>query len=280
MAEQIGEQAALHFYSTLFLTHPETRDLFPIGMAGQRDRLLAALGRIVSNVDDTESLVPFLQQLGRDHRKFAVTREHFPAVGEALLATLAHFLGDHWTEDLAQDWADAFAVVAKVMIEAAEGAAHNSPPWWEAEVVAHERRTLDVAVLQVSPNYRLDYRPGQSLSVECHLRPRLWRYFSPANAPRPDGRIELHVRHVPGGQVSTALVQAVRVGDVLRIGPPVGHQLTLAQPERDLLLIAGGTGLAPLRALIEQVAAEGGRRRVQLFLGARTERELYDLKTL
>jgi NAD(P)H-flavin reductase/hemoglobin-like flavoprotein len=281
LAEQLGDQAALHFYSTLFLAHPEVRDLFPVGMAGQRDKLLGALGRIVSSVDNVDALIPFLQQLGRDHRKFAVTPEHFPAVGEALLATLAYFLGAHWTEDLARDWTDAFGLVSKVMIEAAEEASRFAPPWWEGEVIVHDRRTLDVAVLHVRPNYRLDYLPGQSIAVECHLRPRLWRFLSPANTPRPDGTIELHVRHVPGGPVSTALVQAVRVGDVLRLGAAVGQGLTLPpDADRDLLLIAGGTGLAPLKALIEQVAGEKGQRKVHLVMGARTERDLYDVKAM
>jgi NAD(P)H-flavin reductase/hemoglobin-like flavoprotein len=281
LAERFGDEAALHFYSTLFLASPETRDMFPIGMAGQRDKLLRALGHIVSHVDATDQLVPFLQQLGRDHRKFGVMAEHFPAVGQALIATLAHLLDDQWTDELAEDWTDAFGVVASVMTEAAAEAAQTSPPWWEAEVIAHERRSLDVAVLQLKPHYRLPFVPGQSVAVQCHLRPRQWRYLSPANAPRPDGTIDLHVRHVPGGHVSAAIVQALRVGDVLRLGSAVGKRLTLtAGDQADLLLIAGGTGLAPLKALVEQVAAEGGRRRVHLYLGARTERDLYDLKAL
>jgi NAD(P)H-flavin reductase/hemoglobin-like flavoprotein len=281
LAERLGDEAALHFYSTLFLENPETRDMFPIGMAGQRDKLLSALGHIVSHVDATEELVPFLKQLGRDHRKFGVMAEHFPAVGQALIATLAHFLDEQWTDELAEDWAEAFGVVAGVMIEAAADAAQTTPPWWEAEVIAHERRCLDVAVLQVKPYYRLPFLPGQSVAVQCHLRPRQWRYLSPANAPRPDGTIDLHIRHVPGGQVSAAIVQTLRVGDVLRLGSAVGKRLTLTPGGRpDLLLIAGGTGLAPLKALVEQVAIEGGRRRVHLYIGARTERDLYDLKAL
>jgi len=281
LAERIGDEAALHFYSTLFLANPEVREMFPIGMAGQRDKLLSALGHIVSHVDSTDELVQFLKQLGRDHRRFGVTPEHFPAVGEALIATLAHFLDDQWTEELAQDWAAAFGVVAGVMNDAATEAGQNSPPWWDAEVVGHERRAFDVAVLQVKPYYRLPYLPGQSRAVQCHLRPRQWRYLSPANAPRPDGTIDLHVRHVAGGQVSAAIVHSLRVGDVLRLGAAVGRRLTLNPNSRsDLLMLAGGTGLAPLKAIVEQVAAEGGRRRVHLYLGARTERDLYDLKAM
>jgi ferredoxin-NADP reductase len=99
--------------------------------------------------------------------------------------------------------------------------------------------------------------------------------------PAEDGLIELHVRSVDGGPVSGALVQHTQPGDQLRLGPPVGDRLTLAPGgSRDLVLIAGGTGLAPMKALIEQVAAEGGGRHVQLFWGTRWSWELYDLDAL
>jgi NAD(P)H-flavin reductase/hemoglobin-like flavoprotein len=276
-----GDQVPLFFYSTLFLMHPETRNMFPVGMANQRDKLVGALGHVVSNVDRVDELVPFLQQLGTDHRKFAVTADHYPAVGKALLATLGHFLGAQWTPELAAEWEGAFGLVAKVMNDAAEEAAQHSPPWWEAEVISHERRSLDIAVLTIKPNYALDYLPGQSVAVETAVQPRLWRFYSPANAPRPEGTIDLHVRMVPGGPVSSALVQATGVGDVLRLGAPVGHRLTLNESTGgDVVLLAGGTGLAPLKAIVEQLANEGGQRRAFLFLGARMGRDLYDLDTL
>src|SRR5262249_3552283 len=150
---------------------------------------------------------------------------------------------------------------------------------------AHARRTFDIAVVTVRPDQHYDYLPGQSMALETPLRPRLWRYYSPANAPRPDGSLELHVRRVPGGPVSSALVDRVQKGDVVHLGPPVGNRLTLAgNGQSDLLLIAGGTGLAPLRAVVEQVAAQaaaGDRvRQVALFVGARTARELYDIDQL
>src|SRR5919199_1789549 len=140
-----GDQVPLWFYSHLFLAHPETRALFPVSMAQQRDRLFSALGEVVARVDDLDALVPILQQLGRDHRKFGTLAAHYPAVGASLLATLEHF-DDQWTPELAKDWTEAYTLVAQVMIEAAE-AASAEPPWWEADVVDHERRTIDTAVL-------------------------------------------------------------------------------------------------------------------------------------
>jgi NAD(P)H-flavin reductase/hemoglobin-like flavoprotein len=276
---EFGIQLPLFFYSVLFLQHPDTRQLFPASMSSQRDKLFGALGTVVSNVEDLDSVVPVIQQLGRDHRKFSVMAEHYPAVGKALLATLEHFLGDRWTPQLAADWEAAYGLVAKVMIEAAEEAAKISPPWWEAEVVHHEQRSPDIAVMLLRTSQPFEYRAGQSVAVETELRPRMWRYYSPANAPRPDGTIELHVRLVDGGAVSTALVQAVRVGDVLRLGSPVGDELTM-EHEHDVVLLAGGTGLAPFKALAEQAMQEGGQREVHLFVGARSQRELYDLPAL
>ena len=273
-AAATGDEAPLYFYSHLFLSHPEARALFPVSMAHQRDRLFAALGDVVARVDDLEALVPILQQLGRDHRKFGTVAAHYPAVGASLLATLEHF-DDEWTPELAKSWSEAYDVVATVMIEAAEAAAEE-PPWWEADVVGHERRTIDVAVLQVRPRARFDYAAGQSVSLETDLRPKLWRYYSPANAPRPDGLMEIHVKARDGGPVSSALVRRVGIGDVLRLGPPVGHLVLHDDSDRDLLLVAGGLGLAPLKALIDHVARKGPPRRVDLFAGFRSEDQIYD----
>ncbi|MFE9692289.1 globin domain-containing protein [Micromonospora sp. NPDC005806] len=271
-----GDQVPLYFYSTLFLAYPETRQMFPTNMAGQRDRLVSALGHIVSHVDQVDRLVGFLQELGADHRKFAVRAEHYPAVGEALVATLRHFLGEVWTDDLAEDWTAAYGLVSKVMIEAAEAAETVAPPWWVAEILAHERRSFDVAVLTVRPQYLLPFIPGQSIGVS-HPAVRSWRYYSPANAPRPDGTLELHVRAAPGGVVSSRLVYGCAVGDQIHLASPVGDRLTLWQAgTADLLLLAGGTGWAPVKALVEQVAAEGSGRRVDLYVGARSRAEFYD----
>jgi NAD(P)H-flavin reductase len=273
-AAAAGDEAPLFFYAHLFLTHPETRALFPLSMAHQRDRLFAALGDVVARVDDVDALVPILRALGRDHRKFGTVAEHYPAVGASLLATLEHF-DDDWDDRLAADWTAAYELVASVMIQAADEV-DDQPPWWDAEVVAHERRTVDTAVLQLRPATPLPYRPGDSISLETELRPRLWRYYSPANAPRSDGLMEIHATARPGGPVSTALVRQVGIGDVLRLGPPMSTLDFDVDGDRDLLLVGGGTGLAPLKAVVDCLARTGPSRRVDLFVGARLEESLYD----
>jgi len=274
-----GDGVALYFYSYLFLKYPETRDMFPPSMTRQRDRLVGALVRIVTNVDKVGELVPYLEDLGRDHRKFGAVAAHYPAVGEALLATLSHFSGDGWTSELQENWTAAYGVVSGAMSGAAEKVAQDEPAWWDADIIDVDRRTFDIAVLKVRTNTVHPYAAGQSFSVEpSTLRPREWRLYTPANAP--GGReIELHVRLIDGGPVSTALVRSAAAGDKLRLGPPFGRMMLTQDSDSPLLLIAGSTGWAPMKAMIEQVARDGGRR-THLYFGARSIREIYDRKVL
>jgi NAD(P)H-flavin reductase/hemoglobin-like flavoprotein len=275
-----GGHVPSYFYSYLFIANEEVRSMFPAGMSDQRNKLVAALGEIVSNVDQPERLVRFVEALGRDHRKFGAQAPHYDAVGEALLATLAHFLGGDWTPSLADDWAAAYGVIARTMQEAAARADLTQPAFWTAEVVEHDRRSAHLAVITLLPEARIEYLPGQSISVESHLRPKVWRQFSPANAQRRDATFDLHVSSIAGGELSPALVVSLRKGDALRVAAPIGDRLTLpAGDDRDLLLIAGGTGLAPLKAVVEQVVATGPRP-VTLVVGARHARDLYDLDAL
>lgn len=286
LAETLGDDVPLFFYSHLFLSHPELRSMFPVSMATQRDRLVGALGRIVSNVDQLDEVTAFIQQLGRDHRRFQVIAAHYNAVGGSLLATLQHFLGERWTDEVAADWAEAYGLIATVMVQAAEASERTSPASWNAEVTAVERRGLDIAVIQVRPEPRLEFAPGQSVAVEIPARPRLWRYLSPANAPRADGSIEFHVQMVPGGQVSSTIVRDLAAGEIVRLGAPVGQELTLDEGERrrDLVMVAGGTGLAPLRAHLERIDQDwqstGRAPQVHLLHGARLPWGLYEHRLL
>jgi NAD(P)H-flavin reductase/hemoglobin-like flavoprotein len=276
-----GDAVALFFYSDLFLRHPELRDMFPLSMSAQRDRLLSALGRIVSDVANVEALVPFLQGLGRDHRKFGALAAHYPAVGVSLLATLQHFSGTDWTPELAAEWEAAYGVVAGVMAGAAQED-EGSPAWWDARVIGHERRTLDVSVLRLAPSRWLPYLPGQSVALEVpQYRPRVWRYYSMANAPRDDGTLDFHVRMNDGGQVSPALIRGLPAGTAIKLGPPVGTFRLDTQSGRDIVLAAGGTGLAPIKAIIEQLAGlQNPGTRAHLIVGARSTHDLYDLPHL
>ncbi len=276
-----GDELPLFFYSDLFIKHPEVRDLFPVSMAAQRGHLVDALAKVVSEVHRADDLTVFLEGLGRDHRKFGAVVDHYEAVGDSLLATLEHFSGPEWTPELAADWTAAYQLISSIMAKAATADEKDRPAWWKGTVVSHERRSFDIAVLLVRTEPRMDYLPGQSVAIETPSRQRLWRYYSMANAPRPDGLLEFHVRLIDGGQVSMALTSSKIVNTRLRLGPPVGV-LTLGQPPsgRDLLLVAGSTGLAPVKAILQQVAIMDAPPKAHLFFAARNAEGLYDLDSL
>ncbi|WP_162788657.1 globin domain-containing protein [Amycolatopsis albispora] len=277
-AEPYTPEISQFFYGMLFTLAPATRDFFPINMEVQRGRLVRALVHIVQMVDRPDDLVPFLRQLGRDHRKFGVIPNHYEAVGTALLAALKTNLGPEWTPEVERAWAEAFTIIARAMQEAA--AADRHPGSWTATVAEHRRLTWDLALVLVEPDQPVPYQAGQYLSVEVPQRPRLWRYLSPANAPREDGSIEFHIRAVDGGWVSRAIVSHTAQGDRWRLGPPLGRLTVDRESGRDVLMIAGGTGVAPLRAMLDDLAQWGENPKVKLFYGGRDREDLYDLEEL
>ncbi|HEY0641096.1 MAG TPA: globin domain-containing protein [Pseudonocardiaceae bacterium] len=278
VVEPRADEAARFFYAMLFSLAPATRELFPVNMEAQRSRLLRALVHVVQMVDRPDELVPFLRQLGRDHRKFGVVARHYEAVGTALIGTLARYAGDAWTPPAERAWTDAYTLVSRTMLESAES--DQGPASWSATVVDHQRLSWDLAVVRLRPEQPVPYRAGQYLSVETPQRPRLWRYLSPANAPRPDGQLEFHVRSVRDGWVSRSVVGHSQVGDTWRIGPPMGRLGVDRRSGRGVLMVAGGTGIAPMRAMLEELSRWGGNPPVHVFYGGRTRADLYDLDTL
>jgi NAD(P)H-flavin reductase/hemoglobin-like flavoprotein len=272
-----------YFYARLFAENPQLRVMFPAAMDYQRDRFFSGLTRIVYTLSKPEEMESFVCQLGQDHRKYGVLAEHYPVVGRALLATLRKFAGDAWTEGAESAWADAYQRTAGLMTTAAARAAEHSPPWWAGEVIGHELRTPTMAVLTVRPDKPFPYHAGQYVSIQSARWHRVWRQFSVANAPREDGTLSFHIRAVPGGWVSNALTHHTRVGDMVSLGPPQGTMTLAAGSGNGLFCVAGGTGLAPIKALIEQVIRDSTpakRRKIRLFLGARQQSEFYDLPDL
>ncbi len=272
------EEMGRLFYATLFRIAPESRDLFPVNMEVQRSRLMRALVHVVQMIDQPDELVPFLEQLGRDHRKFGVVAQHYEAVGEALITAIATTAGPAWTPAVRDAWTDAYAAVSTAMRTAAQ--AERGPASWLGRVVGHERLGWDLAIITVQAGEPIPYRAGQYVSVETPQRPRLWRYLSPANAPREDGTLEFHVRAVEGGWVSRSIVAHSRIGDTWRIGPPMGRMHVDPASGRDLLMVSGGTGLAPIKALLEDIAGRPEQPRTQVFVGGRTWDDLYDFTSL
>ena len=275
LAEPSADRVAQYFYAALFKRNPALRDLFPPMMTVQRIRLLRALIQIVQVVDQPDKLTGYLRDLGRDHRKFDVTPEQYDDVGAALIYSLKLHLRNEWTPDVETAWADAFGVIKREMVRAADEAAGFGPPHYRGTVVDVVRPGPGLAIIRVKPEPPLAYLPGQYVSVETPRRPRMWRAMSMANPPSEGTELEFHVKTVPGGWVSGSMVTDTQIGDVWRIGPPVGLLGLVAHSERDLLLIGGGVGIAPIMSILPELERRSPSSRLHVFHGVRHSRELY-----
>ncbi|MER6285126.1 globin domain-containing protein [Streptomyces sviceus] len=276
----VAEKVTSYFYALLFVRHPGLRPLFPASMDAQRDRLLRALLTAAEHIDNPPVLVDYLQNLGRGHRKYGTRAEHYPAVGECLIGALSKYASGSWDRETEAAWVRAYTTISQVMIDAAAADELRAPAWWFAEVVSHDLRTPDVAVVTIRPDQPYPFLAGQYTSLETPWWPRIWRHYSFASAPRSDGLLSFHVKAVPAGWVSNALVHRARPGDVIRLGPPTGSMTVDHTTDSGLLCLGGGTGIAPIKALVEDVAEHGARRSVEVFYGARTDHDLYAIDTM
>lgn len=139
------------------------------------------------------------------------------------------------------------------------------------EAWGHDVRGL---FLRLPPATPLEFEAGQYIDIMLPGARR--RSFSIASPPHEPRALEVHVRRVPGGELTPQLFAADIEGGLLTIEGPLGHFVYREQPpERPMLLIGGGTGLAPLKSIVRHVVETGRRRAMTLYWGVRSERDLY-----
>ncbi|KUH82166.1 MULTISPECIES: FAD-binding oxidoreductase [unclassified Mycobacterium] len=267
------------FYTHWFAIDTSVRDLFPPDMEAQRNRFAHAVTWVLGELaaQRAQEPVAFLAQLGRDHRKYGVTQHHYDSMQNALYSSFRSHLAEGWDDTLAEAAHDAVALMIGLMRGAAD--AEQGPPFCDGTVLEHIRATRDVSVVRLQLDRPLFYHPGQYVTVQVPQWPRRWRYLSPSIPTDPAGAIEFHVRSVTGGMVSTAIVAETKPGDRWRLSNPHGG-LQIDRDGGDVLMVAGSTGLAPLRTLIMNLTRWGVNPRVHLFFGGRFPCDLYDLPTL
>jgi len=125
-----------------------------------------------------------------------------------------------------------------------------------------------------------EFAPGQYIELWQPGSDHLSRSYSIANAPEGDGRIELNLRRVAGGRFTDWAFDEMQVGDVLRARGPLGAFTMRSSPDVALLFVAGGTGFAPIHALLEQQARFQPARDMALVWGMRSAGQFYALDDL
>ena len=144
-----------------------------------------------------------------------------------------------------------------------------------SRVTTIEKVAPDVVVLtlQLPASERLHYRAGQY--IEIMLRDNKRRSYSMASAPVEGGPVSLHIRHMPGGLFTDQVFGSMKERDILRFEGPMGTFFLREDSDKPVVLLASGTGFAPLKAIVEHMINEKSQRPISLYWGARRPHDLY-----
>ncbi|HBN90072.1 MAG TPA: NAD(P)H-flavin reductase [Rheinheimera sp.] len=133
---------------------------------------------------------------------------------------------------------------------------------------------LDVT-LRLPPNSSLQYLPGQYVDI---IKGSVRRSYSVANAPRDDGKITMQIRRVANGEMSRYWFDEAKENDLLRLEGALGTFFLRQESARHLIFLATGTGIAPIKAILQQLASSkglGSYENIHLYWGGRCERDMY-----
>ncbi len=144
-----------------------------------------------------------------------------------------------------------------------------------ARIEKFEKLAPDVAELhlRLPASERLQFWAGQYIDIL--MKDGRKRSFSLANAPHDDALLQLHIRHVPGGAFTDQVFSSMKVRDILRFNGPHGSFYLREDSPKPMILLAGGTGFAPIKAIVEHAIAEKNTRPMIIYWGAKARVDLY-----
>jgi nitric oxide dioxygenase len=286
-----GQTITKNFYQTMFKNHPELLNVF--NHANQRQgkqptALANAVYAAAAHIDRLEEILPVVRGIAQKHRALGIQPEHYPIVGENLLAAIKTVLGDAATDEILDAWGKAYGVIADVFIsveaEMYRETAEKMGGWRGFRRFVVERKVPESDVITsfyLKPedgNEIASYLPGQYITVRVKPKGQEYthlRHYSLSAAPgQPYYRISVKREEAaedrPAGVVSTYLHSHIGEGDVLELSAPAGD-FTLDQTQNlPLVLLSGGVGLTPMVSMLETVLQSGAKRDVVYIHAARS----------
>ena len=271
------EDVAERLWAALLQAQPDLLSAIPGTPETQRAQLARALTWLAHNLGNPPIVVAGCGQLGAALAECGVRWTQLHLVGAALAEAMrAGMAAGAWRQDFDHAWRWAWQHTYEWIMHGGTLVAYQ-PTIWGAEVVAHELRRPDLAVIRLRPYLPMPFQPGQYTRVQVGSVPGVWRPYSPAGAPSLDDILELHVRARADGGVSDVLVHGIRPGDRVELSRAEGSMGLPSEPGRSILMIAGDTGVAPMKGMLAELAAASDPRSVVLFWGVRELDELYDI---
>lgn len=258
------------FYPLMFERYPEVKAFFNQthqAQGTQRQALANAVVAYAANLDRLEVLGDAVSLIVQKHVSLGIQPEHYPIVGECLLAAIREVLGEAATDAVLGAWGEAYGQLAELLIGAEEAQyAGNAARegGWRGErafkVVRRERESEVIESFYLQPadaGALADFQPGQYIGLLLEIDgQQVRRNYSLSCAPGL-GYYRISVKREPGGLVSNYLHERVQVGDELLLSAPAGD-FVLNDAERPLVLLSGGVGITPTLSMLRP-ALENGR---------------------
>lgn len=284
--EKYGKDITTHFYKRMFSNHPELLNIF--NHANQRQgRQQTALANTVlaaaANIDNLGAIVPVVKEIGTKHRALGVLPEHYPIVGENLLAAIKEVLGDAATDEIIDAWAEAYGVIADAFIgvekEMYEEAETQEGGWegfrnFVVDKKVKESEVITSFYLVPEDGGKIaSYQPGQYLTVRVKPEGEEYthlRHYSLSDVAGKD-YYRISVKKEEAGKVSSYLHDSLQTGDVIEASAPAGD-FVLEEKETPVVLISGGVGLTPLVSMLQTIVEKQPEREVTFIHGAQNSK--------
>jgi nitric oxide dioxygenase len=284
-----GTEITTRFYQSLFTSHPELLNIFNHAnqkQGKQQAALANAVYATALHIDQLEAILPVVRQIAHKHHSLGVKAEHYPIVGQHLLAAIKDVFGDAATDEILHAWGEAYGAIAGAFIGIEEAMYTQSQKqtggWTDFRAFRVERKIRESDVITSFYLVPQDGQPiatfesGQYVSVKVtipgdantHIR-----QYSLSDAPgKPYYRISVkredEIGERPAGKVSVYLHKHIEENDVLWLSTPSGDFTMDLQDTKPLVLISGGVGLTPMISMLNTLAAEQPHRSVTFIHAA------------
>lgn len=280
--EKYGKDITTRFYQLMFSKNPELLNIF--NHANQRQgRQQTALANTVyaaaANIDNLGAIIPVVKQIGQKHRALGVLPEHYPIVGENLLAAIKDVLGDAATDDIINAWAEAYGVIADAFIGIEKdmyAEAKDQQGGWEGfrnfivEKKVKESNVITSFYLKPEDRKAIaSYQAGQYLTIKVQPEGEEYthiRHYSLSAAPGKD-YYRISVKREEMGVVSNFLHTSIQEGNVIAASAPAGD-FVLEKKDTPAVLISGGVGLTPMVSMLQTIVEQQPEREVMFIHGA------------
>jgi nitric oxide dioxygenase len=282
-----GATITKHFYRRLFDRHPELKNLFNQthqATGSQPETLARAVYAYAANIDNLGALGGAVSRISHKHASLNIRPEHYPIVGENLLASIVEVLRDAVDPATLDAWRAAYGQLARILI-GAEADLYAGAAWSgfrPFRVARKVRESDEITSFYLTPadgGAAPSFEPGQYVSVKRFVgdlgvdQPR---QYSLSDAP--NGRwLRISVKReageaeaIPAGKVSTLMHDGVEEGAIVEVTAPMGDFTLARDVATPVVLISGGVGITPMVSMASTLIADGSPRDVRFIHACRS----------